>query len=65
MIDSGPGVSPELRDKLFEPFFTTKHTGLGMGLSICQSILESLGGHIEMKNNNGKGAAFSVELPLA
>ena len=65
VIDNGPGVSPELRDKLFEPFFTTKHTGLGMGLSICQSILESLGGHIEMKNNNGKGAAFSVELPLA
>jgi C4-dicarboxylate-specific signal transduction histidine kinase len=65
VIDNGPGVSPELRDKLFQPFFTTKRTGLGMGLSICQSILESLGGRIDLKNHNGKGAAFSVALPLA
>jgi C4-dicarboxylate-specific signal transduction histidine kinase len=65
VIDDGPGVSPELREKLFQPFFTTKHTGLGMGLSICQSILESLGGRIDMKNHDGKGAAFFVTLPLA
>ncbi len=63
--DSGPGVSAELRDKLFQPFFTTKRTGLGMGLSICQSILESLGGRIDLKNHSGKGAVFFVELPLA
>ena len=65
VIDNGPGVSPELRDKLFQPFFTTKHTGLGMGLSICQSILESLGGRIDLKNHNGRGAEFCVALPLA
>jgi C4-dicarboxylate-specific signal transduction histidine kinase len=65
VIDNGPGVSPELRDKLFQPFFTTKRTGLGMGLSICQSILESLGGRIELTNQNGRGAVFSVSLPLA
>ncbi len=65
VIDNGPGVSADLRDKLFQPFFTTKHTGLGMGLSICQSILESLGGRIELKNHDGKGAAFLVALPLA
>ena len=63
--DSGPGVSAEARDKLFQPFFTTKRTGLGMGLSICQSILESLGGRIDLKDQHGKGAAFFVELPLA
>ena len=65
VIDNGPGVSPEVREKLFQPFFTTKRTGLGMGLSICQSILESLGGRIDLKNHDGKGAAFSVALPLA
>ena len=58
MIDNGPGVSADVRDKLFQPFFTTKRTGLGMGLSICQSILESLGGRIDLKNHDGKGAAF-------
>jgi len=63
--DTGPGVSPEIREKLFQPFFTTKTTGLGMGLSICQSIVESLNGRIELKNRPGKGAAFFVELPLA
>jgi C4-dicarboxylate-specific signal transduction histidine kinase len=63
--DTGPGVSAEVREKLFEPFFTTKTTGLGMGLSICQSIVESLGGHINLRNGHGKGATFFVELPLA
>jgi C4-dicarboxylate-specific signal transduction histidine kinase len=63
--DSGPGVSTDVREKLFQPFFTTKTTGLGMGLSICQSIVESLNGRIDLKNRPGKGAAFFVELPLA
>ena len=63
--DEGSGVGDELRDKLFQPFFTTKRTGLGMGLSICQSILDSLGGRIEVKNRDGKGASFSVTLPSA
>ena len=63
--DEGSGVSDELRDKLFQPFFTTKRTGLGMGLSICQSILDSMGGRIEVKNRDGKGASFSVTLPSA
>jgi signal transduction histidine kinase len=63
--DSGPGVSEEVREKLFQPFFTTKATGLGMGLSICHSIVESLGGRIDLKNRGEKGAVFFVELPLA
>jgi len=65
VIDDGPGVSAEVRDKLFQPFFTTKTTGLGMGLSICHSIVESLGGRVTLADANGKGAAFVVELPLA
>jgi C4-dicarboxylate-specific signal transduction histidine kinase len=63
--DSGPGVSPEVRDKLFHPFVTTKESGLGMGLSICHSIVESMGGRIEIKDQAGTGAVFFVELPLA
>ena len=63
--DTGPGVPMDARDKLFQPFFTTKSTGLGMGLSICHTIVESLNGRINLKNQNGKGAAFFVELPLA
>lgn len=65
MQDTCPGVSPEIRGKLFEPFFTTKGSGLGMGLSICRSILDSLGGRIDLANSNEEGAAFIVELPLA
>ena len=65
VIDNSPGVSPEVGGKLFQPFFTTKRSGLGMGLSICQSILDSLGGRIERKNHDGSGAVFSVALPLA
>jgi C4-dicarboxylate-specific signal transduction histidine kinase len=63
--DSGPGVSADAREKLFQPFFTTKATGLGMGLSICHSILESLNGRIDLKDRAHHGAAFFVELPLA
>ena len=63
--DSGPGVSADVREKLFQPFFTTKTTGLGMGLSICHSIVESLGGRIELQDHSGSGAVFLVKLPLA
>jgi C4-dicarboxylate-specific signal transduction histidine kinase len=63
--DNGPGVSAEVREKLFQPFFTTKTAGLGMGLSICESIVVSLSGRIDLKNRPGQGAAFFVELPLA
>jgi C4-dicarboxylate-specific signal transduction histidine kinase len=62
--DSGPGVSAEVRDKLFHPFFSTKESGLGMGLSICRSIIESLGGRIDIKDHAGRGAKFFVDLPL-
>ncbi len=63
--DAGPGVPDELRSKLFEPFFTTKTEGLGMGLAICQTILESLDGSIDLQNRPEGGAAVWVELPLA
>jgi C4-dicarboxylate-specific signal transduction histidine kinase len=63
--DYGPGVPDELRDKLFQPFFTTKSEGLGMGLAICQTILQTLGGSIQLQDNAESGATFHVVLPSA
>ena len=63
--DQGPGVPDDLRAKLFQPFFTTKGEGLGMGLAICQTILQTLGGSIELQSRSGRGASFRVVLRLA
>ena len=63
--DQGPGVPDMLRTKLFQPFFTTKGDGLGMGLAICQTILQTLGGSIQLQDNTEPGATFRVVLPPA
>ena len=62
--DNGPGVAEEVKARLFEPFITTKKDGLGMGLSICNSIIKSLGGSIALGNGATSGATFRVELPI-
>ena len=63
--DNAGGIDADIKDKIFEPFFTTRRTGegMGMGLSVVQSILESLQGKIESFNNDMGGASFKVELP--
>ena len=61
--DRGGGIAPEIHKQLFDQFFTTKEKGLGMGLSIVQSIVEAHGGKIEAENDNG-GARFSFTLPI-
>ena len=61
--DNGPGVSPDARERVFDPFFTTKKTGLGMGLHICQSILESHRGSLKLGDAEGPGAEFCLDLP--
>jgi len=62
--DSGPGIPVGKAEEIFEPFFTTKTAGMGMGLSIARTIIESHHGHIWAENQNGGGAVFRFTLPL-
>ncbi len=61
--DSGPGLAPESVDRLFESFYTTKLGGLGMGLSICRSIIEAHDGRLWATANTPHGAVFQFTLP--
>jgi signal transduction histidine kinase len=65
--DTGPGIAPEVKDKLFRPFITTKKPGegTGLGLSVSRSIVEAHGGSIREESVNGLGATFVVTLPQA
>jgi signal transduction histidine kinase len=63
--DNGPGISAEHAARLFDSFFTTKSSGMGMGLPICRSILETYGGSIEAHTPQAGGAAFVFTLPAA
>jgi two-component system sensor kinase FixL len=63
--DTGPGLSEEVAAKLFQPFITTKDKGMGLGLSICQSIIQAHGGRIWATPNERGGVAFHFQLPLA
>ena len=61
--DSGPGVPPEHAARLFEPFCTTKSSGMGMGLTICRSIIQAHGGTLELCENEARGALFQFTVP--
>ena len=61
--DSGPGLAPEFRERIFEAFYTTKPGGLGMGLSICRSIIEAHSGRLQVASNDPLGATFQFTLP--
>lgn len=62
--DNGPGVSPEILNQLFQPFVTTKEKGMGVGLSICQAIVEAHGGRIWTEPNLPQGVTFRFRLPV-
>jgi len=63
--DSGPGIDPELLDRVFDAFYTTKSTGVGMGLSICRSIIDAHAGRLWADRNEPRGTVFQFTLPSA
>jgi two-component system sensor kinase FixL len=65
VADTGNGLPDNVRKRLFEPFVTTKDTGLGIGLSICRTIVEAHGGRLWAEANKGGGAVFRFRLPIA
>ena len=63
--DSGPGIAPEALEHLFEPFYTTRRGGLGLGLSLCETLAQSMDGTLSAANAAPRGAEFRLALPLA
>jgi signal transduction histidine kinase len=64
VADSGPGIPPELLERVFEPFFTTKARGSGLGLAISAGIAQAHGARLRAANRSAGGAIFTVEFPL-
>jgi len=65
VADTGPGIAPELADRLFQPFVTTKPTGMGLGLSICREIIEAHHGRLTATSGSSDGAVFRLTVPIA
>jgi two-component system sensor kinase FixL len=65
VVDTGPGIAPHIREKLFQPFVTSKPHGMGVGLSICHSIVRGQGGELWVEDNPEGGAIFNFTVPAA
>ena len=65
VADTGSGIAPEIAKHLFQPFVTSKASGMGVGLSICRTIIEAHGGRIAARPNDGGGTVFEFTLPFA
>ncbi len=63
--DNGPGIPEEIREQVFQPKFTTKNSGTGLGLPICNKIIESHGGSLHFEDNDTEGVSFVIHLPLS
>lgn len=64
VADQGSGISAEDKERLFEPYFSTKKSGTGLGLAIVSTIISDHNGYIRVRNNQPKGARFTIELPV-
>ena len=64
LSDTGHGLTSEQAQRIFQPFVTSKSEGIGLGLSICKSIVEAHGGEIEARPGDAEGATFTVRLPI-
>jgi two-component system sensor histidine kinase DctS len=64
VADCGQGISPEVAQQLFQPFFTTKLEGMGLGLSLCRTVVEQHGGILEFERREPQGTIFRFSLPL-
>ena len=62
--DSGPGIKPEILEKIFTPFFTTKTQGTGLGLAICRQLIEQQGGTLDIRSRVGEGTRVLIHLPI-
>ncbi|NBX22421.1 MAG: ATP-binding protein, partial [Betaproteobacteria bacterium] len=61
----GPGIPPDALAKVFEPFFSTREGGLGLGLSLCESLAQGMSAHLSAANLPTQGAEFTLQMPLA
>ena len=64
VADVGPGLPAEVQQRLFTPFFTTKSEGMGLGLSLCRTVVEQHGGFLEFEPNRPTGTIFRFTLPV-
>jgi signal transduction histidine kinase len=65
VVDSGPGIAPDVLPHIFEPFYTTRKDGLGLGLSLCESLATGMAGRLSVSAVSPRGTRFSLQLPLA
>ena len=65
MADNGKGIEDAFMDKIFEPKFTTKSSGMGLGLGMVKTIVETYSGTIDFSSQPGKGTVFNVRIPKA
>jgi PAS domain S-box-containing protein len=65
VADEGPGMPPEVRERVFEPFFTTKSRGTGLGMPIARRVVEAHGGHLAVESPPGGGTIVAISLPVA
>lgn len=65
VIDTGPGISPDVAERIFQPYFTTKSGGSGLGLPLARRLVEAHNGRIDVHSEPGRGTDFTIAIPMA